>query len=216
MLLPPVSLGVIRFYFILAQWQMSQSQVSKYVTKNKFYRFSKILSQDKIMQLYKHLTANDVHIKPFPFKLELSMSAYLIENERVLSLDSEKFSDLEIVATELTLKQGRSSKETDGRIDILANYSQEYIGVIELKLGCLEQIHLTQLEDYLEKKDQLLVEFPDLFDKELIDKPQWIRVLVGSSINIELAQRFRSGYTKNNIQIAALTIQRYRGYDDQI
>ena len=99
------------------------------------------------MQIFTHLTANDVQLQPFPFHRELSMEAYLIENEGVLALDRDTFSDVEIIETELTLKQGR--KTTDGRIDILATYSQEYIAIVELKLGELKDIHLEQLQDYL-------------------------------------------------------------------
>ena len=106
------------------------------------------------MQIFRHLTINDVQLEEFPFKRELSMEAYLIENEGVLSLDADTFNNVEIVEAELTLKQGRSSKDTDGRIDILATYSQEYISIIELKLGQLEEVHLQQLEDYLKKKNR--------------------------------------------------------------
>lgn len=101
------------------------------------------------MQIFRHFTANDVQLEAFPFKRELSMEAYLVENEGVLSLDSDTFSNVEIIETELALKQGRKSKDTDGRIDILATYSQEYIAIVEIKLGQLEKSHLIQLEDYL-------------------------------------------------------------------
>ena len=77
------------------------------------------------------------------------MESYLVENEGILVLDNENYSDVTIVQEELTLKQGRSSKDTDGRIDLLVTYSSEYIGVVELKLGELKDVHLTQLEDYL-------------------------------------------------------------------
>jgi hypothetical protein len=169
------------------------------------------------VQLFKHLTANDVHLEPFPFKRELSMEAYLIENECVLSLDNDTFSDVEIVDAELTLKQGRKSKNTDGRIDILATYSQEYIAVVELKIGQLDSIHLEQLEDYLQQKQQILEQYPDILDKELTPFPKWIGVLVGTNIDSELALKLRLGYTtQSGIQIAALTVQRFRGTDSSI
>lgn len=87
------------------------------------------------MRIYRHLTANDVRLEPFPFRRELSMEAYLIENESVLALDKDTFSAVEVVEAELSLKDGRKTKDSDGRIDILATYSQEYIAIIELKLG---------------------------------------------------------------------------------
>lgn len=169
------------------------------------------------MQILRHLTANNIQLEPMPFHRELSMEAYLIENEGVLALDSEIFNTVEIIETELTLKQGRKSKDTDGRIDILATYSEEYIGVIELKYGQLSQIHLDQLEDYFEQREQILKEYPDLIDQELSESAKWIGVLVGSSIDKELENKLANGYSgRQNIPIAALTIKRYRGSDGQI
>jgi hypothetical protein len=169
------------------------------------------------MQIHKHLTANNIQLEPMPFLRELSMAAYLIENEGVLALDSEVFSNVEIVETELALKQGRKSKDTDGRIDILATYSKEYIGVIELKYGELAQIHLDQIEDYLEQTNQILKQYPNLIDQALAEDPKWIGLLVGSSIARDLSHKLTEGYlSRQNIPIAALTINRYRGGDGQV
>ena len=169
------------------------------------------------MQLYKHFTANNTQLEPFPFKRELSMESYLIENEGVLALDRDLFADVEIIEAELTLKEGRKSQKTDGRIDILANYSQEYLAVVELKLGQLEEIHLSQLEDYLQSRKTLVENYKDLIGESLSDCPKWLGVLVGASINPELAEKINNGYQVNgDIPIAALTIQRYRGNDGQV
>lgn len=170
------------------------------------------------MQIFRHFTANDVQLEAFPFKRELSMEAYLVENEGVLSLDSDTFSNVEIIETELSLKQGRKSKDTDGRIDILATYSQEYIAIVELKLGQLEKSHLEQLEDYLTTgKDQILKQYPDILDADIISSPKWIGVLIGSSIEAELASQLVNGYsTTSGIQIAALTIQRFRSKEGNV
>ena len=169
------------------------------------------------MQIFRHLTINDVQLEEFPFKRELSMEAYLIENEGVLSLDADTFNNVDIVEAELTLKQGRKSKDTDGRIDILATYSQEYIAVIELKLGQLEEIHLEQLEDYLNKKNQILEQYPDILNQEVSPVPKWVGVLVGSSIEPNLATKLRNGYSSpDGTQIFALTIQRFRGSDGNV
>ncbi len=169
------------------------------------------------MKILRHFTANDVHLAPFPFKSELTMEAYLVENEGVLGLDDDTFSNVEIVEAELTLKHGRTRKDTDGRIDILATYSQEYIAIVELKLGHLESIHLEQLEDYLKEKDQILNQYPDILDPEFISTPKWIGVLVGSSIESSLSNNLTNGYqTDSGIQIAALTIQRFRGKEGNV
>ena len=162
------------------------------------------------MKILKHFTANDEKFEEFPFKRELSMESYLIENEGVLALDNDLFNEVEIIEEELTLKQGRSSKDTDGRIDILAGYSQEYLGVVELKLGELNNIHLEQLEDYLIKCDQILT-MPSVKNTVYGENQKWIGVLVGRSIRPNLAEKIKDGYvTKSGIPIAALTIARFR------
>lgn len=163
------------------------------------------------MKILRHFTANDEQLQPFPFKRELSMESYLVENEGALTLDDDLFYDVEIIEEELTLKQGRSSKDTDGRIDVLITYAQEYIGIVELKLGELEEIHLKQLEDYLLQRKQITDQYPDILNKEVSSEPKWIGILVGASINSELANKINSGYvTASGIPIAALTIQRFR------
>ncbi|WP_107666385.1 hypothetical protein [Cyanothece sp. BG0011] len=167
------------------------------------------------MQLLKHLTANNIKLNPYSFIRELSMEAYLIENESVLLLDNDNFSDIEIIDVELTLKDGRRSKNTDGRIDILALYNQETYAIIELKLGELTKIHLEQLEDYLQQKERLL----KYIENEEINKKEnkWIGVLVGSSIDPLLEKQIKEGYlVHDSIPVAALTVNRYRGEDNQI
>lgn len=169
------------------------------------------------MRIYRHLTANEIRLEPFPFKRELSMEAYLIENEGVLALDDEVFCNVEIIDAELSLKRGRTSKDTDGRIDVLATYSQEYIAVIELKLGTLTQLHRQQLEDYLMERGQLLEQYPNALNLEAAPTPKWIGVLVGSAIDSELADAMRAGATTTQgIPLAALTIQRFRGSDGTV
>ena len=166
------------------------------------------------MRLLRHFTANEERLESFPFKRELSMESYLVENEGILALDNDAYSDVTIVQEELTLKQGRSSKDTDGRIDILATYSNEFIGVIELKLGELNEIHLTQLEDYLTQKNQILEQYPDILDKNISPEPKWVGVIVGSSLHPELANKINNGYTtKCGVPIAALSVQRFKGSD---
>ncbi len=169
------------------------------------------------MRIYRHLTANDVRLDLFPFRRELSMEAYLIENERVLGLDDDVFSAVEIVEAELSLKNGRQSKDSDGRIDILATYSQEYIAIVELKLGQLEDLHLQQMEDYLKEREQILQNYPNILSDELAPNPKWIGVLVGTTISSALAEKLRSGHWfEKTIPIAALTVQRFRGSDGSI
>lgn len=163
------------------------------------------------MQLFKHFTANDEYLEPFPFKRELSMQAYLIENEKVLSLDRSIFSNVEIIDVEVPVLEARNNNTSDGRIDVLATYSQEYIAIIELKLGCLEEAHLNQLQDYLSKKEKLLMIKKNILELALGESPKWIGMLVGSSIDPEFAKKIKNGdFLIEDTPIAALTLQRFR------
>lgn len=146
------------------------------------------------------------------------MEAYLLENQGVLSLDDDTFSRIEIVDSEIALKNGRMSKKTDGRLDILATYSQEYIAVIELKRGCLELAHLIQLEDYLLEKNQIIEQIPDILNTDFKADPKWIGILVGTDISRDLAAKLAEGYVTllDAVPIAALVIQRFRGADGTV
>lgn len=169
------------------------------------------------MRVFKHVTANDITLKPLPFLRELSMESYLVENENILKLDESEFSDVSIIDVELTLKDGR--KYSDGRIDILVQYGQDNFGVVELKLGSLTPLHLEQLEDYIEEKEQLFYKYIKPNENIEVDFKDinWVGVLVGSSISSELEEKLSNGYQINgNIPVAALTISRYRGEDNQI
>jgi len=146
------------------------------------------------------------------------MEAYLSENEGVLALDDDEFSEVELIDTELSIKDGRPSNKTDGRIDLLITYSQEYIGVVELKHGQLTSQSRTQLEDYLKEnsRNNLLEKYSAALGEGLISNPKWIGVLVGSGIEPDLAAQLRAGYASSGTPIAALTIQRFRGSEGSV
>lgn len=169
------------------------------------------------MFLHKHISANNVSIDNFPFQREIAMEAYLIENPTVLSMETDGFNDVEILKCEVTLLDGRIDKNTDGRIDILAKYGQEYLAVVELKLGELTETHLLQLESYLKERQQILQKFPDVWDTTISNQPKWIGVMIGETINPDLMLKIRKGYYYDiDIPIAALTINRYKGKDGNV
>lgn len=166
------------------------------------------------MKLFTHITANNIKLQEMPFRRELSMEAYLIENEEVLTLDDDNLSDIEIIDSELSLKDGRKSKDSDGRIDLLALYNQDTLGIIELKLGELNQSHLEQLEDYFKSKNDILDKFPDYKSNPEL---KWIGILVGDNITNDLEKKISDGYLiEDSIPIAALTIKRFRGNENNI
>ena len=171
------------------------------------------------MYLHRHISVNNTTIQPFDFKSELVMEAYLIENESVLALN-KNFNEVIIVESEVPLLKGRFDKDTDGRIDILAKYGQEYLAIVELKKGELNEQHLTQLESYLKERLQILDKFKGenaIWDNSLNNEPKWIGIMVGEAISSELAIKITNGYLFNDeIPIAALTLKRYRGDDGNV
>jgi hypothetical protein len=162
------------------------------------------------VQIFRQFTANNITLEPFPFRKELAMEAYLIENESILKLDEADFSEVEIIDAEIALKEGRKSVERDGRIDILARYGADYLGIVELKLDELRIEHLEQLEDYLGQTPQILQKYPEYWS-ETDRKPKWIGILAGKSAERELIEKIRAGYKFNGeIPIGIITLNRFR------
>lgn len=145
------------------------------------------------------------------------MQAYLLDNEKVLALDDDVFGTVQIIDAEVPLEQGQKVKGTDGRIDILASYSEEYIAIVELKLELLDRKALIQLEGYLAERRQLLSRPNVQNTEDSVPEPKWIGILVGSDIDAALAELLRNGYqTREGIPVAALTMHRFRGSDGTI
>ena len=163
------------------------------------------------MKIFKQVTANNIELKPYPFKKELAMEAYLIENEEILALDNDNFNEVAVLDEEIALKKGR--RDRDGRIDILSSYGAEYLSIIELKLNQIDDQTLNQLESYLDQKDQIL-KTGNYWDDEV--EPKWIGVVVGTSISAELQNKLSKGYLYNDIPIAGIVLNRYRGADNNI
>ncbi|TVZ55404.1 hypothetical protein OD91_0651 [Lutibacter sp. Hel_I_33_5] len=164
------------------------------------------------MKIFKQVTANNIGLTPYPFKKELAMEAYLIENEEILILDKDNFTEVAVLDEEIALKKGRRNR--DGRIDILTSYGAEYLSIIELKLNQIDESTLNQLESYLDQKEQIL-EIGNYWEADV--KPKWIGVMVGTSISADLQERLNKGYKyKDIIPIAGIVLNRYRSTDNNI
>ena len=168
------------------------------------------------MEIFRQITANNIELKEYPFLKELAMEAYLMENEEVLKLDSNNFSDVVVLDAEIALKSGRKTSNRDGRIDILAQYGIDYLSIVELKINEINDDTLFQLEDYLKEKNQILEKHPSFWDNKE-QAPKWIGVLVGTSISPELQRKLQDGYqTQDGVAIAGLVIRRFRSSNNEI
>jgi hypothetical protein len=165
------------------------------------------------LEIFRQITANNINLVEYPFRRELAMEAYLIENEEILQLDKENFVDVSVLDEEIALEKGRRDK--DGRIDLLASYGGEYLAIIELKLNEINESSLKQLEDYLEKKEQILkIGNKDYWNEEIA--PKWVGVLIGNSIDPALQSKLSEGYKYKGIPIAGMTIKRFRSKNNDI
>jgi len=168
------------------------------------------------MEIFRQITANNIELKNYPFLKELAMEAYLMENEDILKLDTKNFADVTVLDAEIALKSGRKTSNQDGRIDILAKYGLDYLALIELKINEINEQSLRQLEDYLNERHQILKKHPE-FWTEAENEPNWIGVLVGSSILPELQRKLQDGYTTDNgIPIAGMILRRFRSLKNEI
>jgi len=165
------------------------------------------------MEIFKQITANGITLNEYPFIKELAMEAYLLENGDILKLDKTNFDSVSVLDEEIALKKGR--KSGDGRIDLLVKYSDEYLGIVELKLNEINEESLKQLENYLEQRTQILEMNTNYWENNT--EPKWIGVLVGNEISSSLREKLLNGYVyKENIPIAGMTIRRFRSPSNEI
>lgn len=170
------------------------------------------------MNIFKQITANNIALEEYPYTKELAMEAYVIENESILRLDNDNFSDPSVIDAEIALCRGGRNNR-DGRIDILAKYSSDVFSIVELKLDEINEESLLQLEGYLAKRDQLkdfIIEDSKEYDDPTLDMKslKWIGVLMGRSISKGLSEKLLNGYEYNcngvMLPIAGITVNRFR------
>lgn len=162
------------------------------------------------MRVLRQVTINDEKLEKFPFRRELSMQAYLMENEEILNLDTDTYNEVQIYDEEIVL-QNSGKRNKDGRLDLVASYGSEHLAIIELKKGEVNDESLKQLEGYLGQRKSLLnnSEVNQILE---IENPNWIGILVGDSISKSLEEKISNGYLfDQEVPIAALTVERFKG-----
>lgn len=155
---------------------------------------------------FKHVTANAVALKPFPFPSELGMEAYLEENATILRCRPND--EIEIIGHEVRISDG----ETRGRIDLVARFkNQDKIAIIELKKELIDENALQQLNSYIKNRQNLIDSINNqVYDApELSDETKIIGILVGSEIDEVLKQKIQSGTTGCDVPVWGITIERY-------
>jgi len=158
------------------------------------------------MQVYSRLAGSNLKLSPFPFRNEMVMQSYLVENKEILKLDG--FDDVEVFDFEVSWKKGKDDK---GRIDLLVSYDKDIWAVVELKNNELTEEHLEQLESYFKDEDPLMTA-PELFGNLGVSKsPKWMAVLVGTGVSSSLQKKLDSvSFVKKNIPLAVVVINRFQ------
>jgi hypothetical protein len=174
--------------------------------------------------MYSHFSANHIPLERFPFRMELAMEGYLMENADVLRLGDEAYYDVEILESELSVEDLKG--KGNGRIDLLALYDSHIFGIVELKRGEVSSHDLIQILRYIELREKIFNRHENLV-QEQFNKSRWVAVLVGASVSKELQEKIEKNEvwsnnvekrdsTLKNIPLCAIALQRYRGTNGQV
>ena len=164
-------------------------------------------------KIFKQSAVESLILQEMPFRSELNMEAFIIENPHLLATDSPD-STVNIVINQLNLKNGRKSKNTNGRIDLIANIDSKYIGIIELKNSKISTNHLDQLRDYLvefsNRKQELIGEIKQISD---VQGDTLLGVIVGTEFDKNIREILISSKVENDIKIIGISLVRYNTGD---
>lgn len=165
-------------------------------------------------KLFKHIAAKEMLLTEMAFISELNMEAFIIENPQILTTD--EYSKVEISINQLPIKAGRKSKNSDGRIDLIACIDEQYVAIIEIKNGQIKESHLNQLEDYLtefSKNKQSYIS--QLNSQYSILGKEVIGIIIGTDISSDIETKLTTGHCIEDIKIIGITLNRYASEDSK-
>ena len=132
-----------------------------------------------------------VEVKTKPFIFELAMEGYIVDNSNLLSNDALGLTNPEIKDTEKVLPNAT-------RTDIIVQYDNDMMAVVELKNVSVNDAALTQLDGYLKT----------LISKKEEDVSQWIGILVGPEVEDAVLRRIKTDKTLS-VPIFVVELNRY-------
>jgi len=124
--------------------------------------------------VYKVVNHSTTQLQPLPFIFELAMEEYILEHPDVLCLDANQEPPI-ICDYEFTIAKGNK------RYDLVVNYDDDMMAIVEIKRGIIDQNAYSQLLHYLEKNDQLEEPMAPI-----------IGVLVGTEIENDIISKIES------------------------
>ena len=159
-------------------------------------------------RLFKQTAAEVIGLLEMKFAGELNMEAFIIENPQVIWDEDE--GRVEILRSQLHIPGGRKGGKRDGRIDLLGQVNSEFLDVIELKNDMVKEIHLRQLEEYL---DRVIEEKARFFEEHSIENGQIRGVIIGTGMDDKIKGQMSAGYLYRDVPIIGMVINRYSSLD---
>ena len=175
------------------------------------------------MNIYSHFSAGTLKTKPFPFKRELFMESWIIENKDILNFNPRIDGDVAILDWEVPISNGRNKKDGtqgDGRIDIVARYGDDIIAVIELKLENADTKAEEQLSGYLNQKEEIIKELSknESFGNEFKDKLpsdfSWVGILCAEKISHDIIDKIENYNKIGEDEFRAISVKRFKNEEN--
>ena len=169
------------------------------------------------MNLVTKATLNSSKLEPFPFEKELAMESFLVENSEILDFQDADFSIPEHIEYECHLKDGRCSqgKKKNGRLDIVVNYNNTTLAIVELKLEEINDMSKEQINDYLRNLSKEELERLNEMVGLPVDNQQVVGILAAQNIAIPIKQKMLEKLPMSNsvvgeIPVFGMEIRRFK------
>lgn len=176
------------------------------------------------MYIEKMMSINGIALESYPFEREVFLEGFLTEHLNHISPPGYEASGLDPV-NQIQIKGGGPG-DSDGRIDLAFELAAEESNtwvLAELKVWKLTVAHLNQLLRYLAQDNQLVKGIQNRLGRDVSPR-RWIGVLVGESIEADLAAALVNGTwttlpgvelppgfeNRQDVEIGAAVIQRFR------
>ena len=164
------------------------------------------------MKISRQLRFNSLKLRPFPFRMELAMEAYLAENPELIDLQDLNLPDLIYNTHELNIDLGTGKK---GRIDLIFNTNnddKDALVICELKLNDIDLKAYDQLLGYLSYQKNIVNALQEKDSnktnaKSIHTEYETYGLLIGKSIQPDVMEKITND---DSCLISALTLNRYR------
>lgn len=157
---------------------------------------------------------NEKELIPNPFKSERVMQSFIIEHLDCLLIEGND-EEISFLDEEFTIKSLSDTDNKRFRSDILIQYGQNTIAIVENKKDVINQATIDQIKRYLNCKQEIFdqLKVKGLVEsKESIEIYSFIGIICGNSIEDTILTRIKTGKIDGDF-IGAIILNRY--FDDK-